>query len=184
MEKNELSFSGKETTVAQIKDNFVENVINENLSAVEAGIFIKRLKKFTEDVYKGEKGKHVKKLIEDKTKENPEEALLYQITAKYQAVYTSYKFDECGDPEWDQLDAIIKEATELKKAREGELKAKYATFQEPEFVEGKPLIPKEFFNHIVSFDYNFEKIENGEEIVQVKIPSKLQNYGIKYTGVK
>lgn len=183
--KTELGFNTNKSLVKDSVENFRWEVEKGIIDPLTAGVVIKKAEKFIKEVYSGENGKKLKELITNDTKERLDELLEnHGVTGSYGVVYSGYDFSNCNHPTLDKLKEIQQQVKEEIKFIEDELKAKYAQFQKPDFVDGKAVIPKSSFRIIIESDFELIKTENGEEPAEINIPKKIQSYGIKYRGIK
>ena len=148
-------------------------ILEGNVDAAKAGVFLKRIGKIAEEVLKD---KLVKEAIETETQKyiaNGGDVFGAKVT--YCATYTAYKFNECNHPELNSL-YDIKEVIEAKiKQIEEELKL---------------IIPKEKLGTkfgiesvtkdvVIEQTWKLTSVPSGE-VATVNPPIKLQSMGLKY----
>lgn len=189
-ENLDYSIALKSNSVKDSITNFTKAVLdNKTISPLEAGIFVKKMKTFVDELYKSEKGKELKKVITDETKDNLDVLENeFGIQATYSPVYTSYNFKNCGHTELNEINDLIQMLTERKKGIEAEIlakcKIKEANSNKIELAEdNKPRIDRKPIVMVVEYTYELNPIESGE-IVDILPPEKRQEFGIKYKNLK
>jgi len=161
-------------TVALIKQNIIDGDIDE----CKAGIILKKMAKISEEVLKDSE---VKEAIREDTLrnlENGKPTRIFGATVSHAPTYTFFKFDDCNDIYWDELDSIERSVKALKKERETFLKTLIPTKSN--------LVPmgilKTGKTEIIE---QLPKLiwEECGEIVELVPPIKGQKMGIKYSGL-
>ena len=100
-----------------------KQLISGDYDVLKAHIFLKKIGKLAEELVKGEEGKQIKELLEEDIRKYQEgkTSRIYGVKIIEQN-RAYYKYDECNDPLWEELDKIQKKVEVLKKKREAELK--------------------------------------------------------------
>lgn len=148
-------------------------------NAVQAGLRLKYLSKFTEDLYDD---KEVKAKITDDTRAFIDLNKDFK-KVKYQSVYTNYDYTVCMHRELDSLVQIQKVVNERVKEIEKEL-SEYAKVVESKqgkmFENGSMVLETDTKNIIVEYDWELVRQINGEEPITINPPKKYQTMGLKY----
>lgn len=164
-----------------IKDRIIsaKEFILKSENAVQAGLRLKYLNKFTEELYED---KEVKDKITNDTKDFIDLNKDFK-KVKYQATYTNYDYSGCMHKELDQLMKIQKTVNERVKEIEKELSeyAKVVENKQPKMFEnGSMVLETDTKNIIVEYDWELVRQVNGEEPITINPPKKYQTMGLKY----
>jgi hypothetical protein len=164
-----------------IKDRIesAKKFILESENAVQAGLRLKYLSKFTEELYDD---KEVKEKITNDTRAFIDLNKDFK-KVKYQSVYTNYDYSVCMHRELDQLVQIQKAVDERVKEIQKELN-EYAKVVENKqgkmFENGSMVLETDTKNIIVEYDWELVRQVNGEEPITINPPKKYQTMGLKY----
>lgn len=140
-----------------------------------AHIFLKRIEKI-QDILKDDK--EVKELIKTEASKHELDGKTFAFMgAKLQltSVHTAYKFEECNDILWTNLNEIFERVKAMKTERETFLKA---AFPEKSSLFGV-VSPKVVIDQL----YTLEATDCGEEVT-LNAPVKYQQQGVKVTFPK
>lgn len=162
----------------EIIGNIKESVFEGNVSALQTGIFLKKISKISEDIFKDEVFKqHIRNETLKEFNGKSYEGFGMKITER--ATKTWYDFSNCQDPYWNALNELSEKIKQLKTEREDYLK----TLVVKESASVQMAIANT--NTVVTIDslpvLTWEP--SGEE-VSIKPPIKMQSTGLVYSELK